>query len=178
MKLIDNRNDLLSLLPKGMVVAELGVFKCEFSDILLKQLQPSKLYLVDIFPNYMCSGDKDGNNIVHENLEQLLPDIINKYKANPEVVITKSTSSDFLRSLADDILDMVYIDANHSYEYVKMDLELSLHKVKKGGFICGHDYTSTMFPDIIRAVDEFCLKSNLKIEYLTNDGCPTYVIIK
>ena len=54
--------------------------------------------------------------------------------------------------------DFVYIDADHTYDMVKKDIELWLPLVKKGGVIGGHDYG---FPDeavrwggVQRAVDE------------------------
>jgi hypothetical protein len=73
---------------------------------------------------------------------------------------------------------MVYIDASHEYDDVVIDLELSYKKVKNGGFICGHDYVSPRFESVVSAVDEFCEKKGLKIEYLAMDGCPSYCIIK
>ena len=50
--------------------------------------------------------------------------------------------------------DFVYIDADHSYESVKKDIELYLPKLKKGGIIGGHDYCPYSWPDVIKAVDE------------------------
>tara|TARA_A100001515_G_scaffold144987_1_gene151167 strand:+ start:2178 stop:2837 length:660 start_codon:yes stop_codon:yes gene_type:complete len=38
-----------------------------------------------------------------------------------------------------DLYDAVFIDGNHSYEYVKKDLENYWHKVKDGGIIALHD---------------------------------------
>lgn len=40
----------------------------------------------------------------------------------------------------DESIDMVYIDGNHLYEYVKEDIIKWSPKVKKGGFVCGHDW--------------------------------------
>ena len=37
-------------------------------------------------------------------------------------------------------LDLVYIDAAHDYDSVKQDILTWLPKIKKGGFIAGHDY--------------------------------------
>jgi glycosyltransferase involved in cell wall biosynthesis len=59
-----------------------------------------------------------------------------------------------------------------------MDLYVSFEKTKVGGLICGHDYSIQHFPDVVKAVDEFCLDKNLKIEFISNDGCPTYSIRK
>lgn len=42
-------------------------------------------------------------------------------------------------SLEDESFDAVFIDGNHSYEYVKQDLENYYKKVKKGGVVAMHD---------------------------------------
>lgn len=178
MKIVDTRDNLLDILPKKMKIAELGVFKGEFSEIILNKTQPSELFLVDIFPPEICSGDKDGNNIVYANLETYYDTLIKKYKRSKRVKVVKSTTTEFLKSIDDEYLDAVYIDADHSYDAIKNDLELSFKKVKTGGMIMGHDYTASMFPGVVKAVDEFCSSNNLKIQYLTKDGCPTYCIIK
>ena len=178
MNLIDTRDNLLDLLPKKIKIAELGVFRGEFSEIILNKLEPSELFLVDIFPPEMCSGDKDGNNIVYDNLEKYHEILTKKYKRSKKVKVIKSTTIAFLETIDDEYLDAVYIDADHSYNGVKNDLELSFKKVKTGGVIMGHDYTTSMFPGVVKAVDEFCVDNNLKINYLTGDGCPTYAIIK
>jgi predicted O-methyltransferase YrrM len=47
--------------------------------------------------------------------------------------------------------DLVFIDADHSYEECKADIEFWTPKVKPGGIVCGHDVT---FPDVERAVRE------------------------
>jgi len=51
-------------------------------------------------------------------------------------------------------LDMVYIDALHTYEGVKKDVYLWEKKIKKGGYLAGHDYQSR-FQGVIDAVNEF-----------------------
>jgi hypothetical protein len=38
-------------------------------------------------------------------------------------------------------LDLVYIDGDHRFECVMIDILLWLPKIKIGGYICGHDYT-------------------------------------
>jgi len=57
------RNELLSILPKGLIWAELGVFEGEFSKKIFELAKPKELHLIDIFPSSMISGDKDGKNI-------------------------------------------------------------------------------------------------------------------
>jgi predicted O-methyltransferase YrrM len=55
------------------------------------------------------------------------------------------------RSFSDASLDFVFIDADHSYEAVKLDIAAWLPKVKAGGYIGGHDLC---FEGVKRAVDE------------------------
>lgn len=45
-----------------------------------------------------------------------------------------------LAQFPDRSLDFVYIDGNHKYGHVAMDLTEWSQKIKKGGVISGHDY--------------------------------------
>lgn len=61
-----------------------------------------------------------------------------------------------IHKFADKSLDAVYIDENHIYERVKIDIEHWLPKIKDGGIICGHDYIDRPEHNfgVIRAVNE------------------------
>ena len=49
---------------------------------------------------------------------------------------------------------MVYIDADHSYEAVKADIDAWMPHVRDGGILAGHDYGGKMFPGVTRAVQQ------------------------
>ena len=189
---------MLESLPKNSVIAELGVFKGEFSKIIYDICQPSKLYLVDLFSGNCGSGDKDGQNFQFAQLEDEMINIQDYFK-DKNVDVIKSTTIDFFLSIKDESLDMVYIDADHSYQAVMIDLLFSYKKVKTNGLICGHDYihqTNIAADDFSEvgleglisgyhyihqakiAVDDFCRSLGLEIEILTQDGCPSFCIIK
>lgn len=51
-------------------------------------------------------------------------------------------------------VELVYIDADHSYEAVRADLAAWVTFVRQGGWIAGHDYDNPEFPGVKRAVDE------------------------
>lgn len=51
MKIIKDRFELLELLPRGLVIAELGTFVGEYAQKILELAQPKELYIVDIFAN-------------------------------------------------------------------------------------------------------------------------------
>ena len=48
-------------------------------------------------------------------------------------------SGDAASVLADGIADLVFIDADHTYQAVKRDIQMWASKVRRGGFLCGHD---------------------------------------
>ena len=52
----------------------------------------------------------------------------------------------------DNYFDLVFIDALHSYEGCLADIKAWTPKVKKGGYICGHDYPRR--PGVVQAVTE------------------------
>lgn len=54
------------------------------------------------------------------------------------------------------IFDFCFLDGDHTYEGVKADIEAWLPKVKKGGWLMGHDWQPKTFPGVIKAVRE-CL---------------------
>ena len=57
-----------------------------------------------------------------------------------------------VNDFADNSLDFVYIDANHSYESVKADILAWLPKMKHNAIISGDDYN--IYQDVNKAVEE------------------------
>jgi hypothetical protein len=62
----------------------------------------------------------------------------------PNIHLIKETSEVASRTFDKRSLDFVYIDANHEFGHVAMDLYLWTKRVRKGGIIAGHDYFSTV----------------------------------
>lgn len=175
-KIFKTRDEMLEVIEKKLVVAELGVFEGDFAKKIKQICNPSKLFLVDLFDGYFGSGDKDGKNYHYVHLDQEMNKLIEYFDGDSSVEIIKKSTYEFLNNLENEYLDMVYIDADHSYSSVLQDLELSYLKVKKGGYICGHDYVYNT--EAQKAVDYFCEKFNLQINYITEDGCPSFCIFK
>lgn len=61
--------------------------------------------------------------------------------SNNNIYFNQMTFEDFLK-IDNNTYDLIYIDGNHDYYNVNLDIENFKNKVKKGGFLSGHDYNS------------------------------------
>lgn len=181
-KTLETRDDLLLLLPPYPIVAELGVLKGDFSAKIIQKTNPSYLVLIDWWNGEVFSGDVDGNNTKLYNGEELYDFVLKRFESLKNVKIHKNKTEKILE-FTDNYFDFIYIDADHSYEAVKKDLENCYPKVKNGGYLAGHDYginkekaKNNYDFGVKRAVDEFCIEFNQRIEYICMDGCTSFAI--
>jgi predicted O-methyltransferase YrrM len=79
-----------------------------------------------------------------------LEDVVARYD-NLQLLV--SLSEDAVKSFDDETFDVVYIDADHSYESVKRDIASWRPKVKRGGVLCGHDYVADVFENMVVPTD-------------------------
>jgi predicted O-methyltransferase YrrM len=71
-----------------------------------------------------------------------IDNIHDRFKAEGDrVTFIYKPSVEASKGFEDESLDFVYIDANHSYQSVKDDLNVWYPKLKVGGVICGHDFS-------------------------------------
>jgi hypothetical protein len=162
LKTILNREDLLGSLPVNKVVAEIGVDKGEFSELILKITTPEKLYLIDAWEGGRYSS----------NLKGIVEDKFKDEIAKGLVQVNVGYSIQVLSTFPDFYFDWVYLDTDHSYEVTKNELAILKTKVKPQGIIAGHDYISYDWVGnhkygVIEAVNEFCVNENWEIIYLT-----------
>ena len=66
----------------------------------------------------------------------------------------KEYSVDGAKLFDDSSVDLVFIDANHTYEHVKEDIEAWYPKIRDGGILSGHDFSGD-FPGVEKAVREY-----------------------
>ena len=119
------------------IVADVGSWTGMSTSIMAKKDVVEKVYAIDWFKG-LNEGDMkfsgsffDIKSILKENLR------VNGFDKKVEII--DNISVEAAKQFEDFSLDMVFIDANHAFEYVTADLHAWYGKVKQGGIICGHD---------------------------------------
>lgn len=161
-KVIPTREDLLALLPKNGIVAELGVDSGGFSEKILQINSPQKLCLIDVWQSKRYP-------------EKLYQEVSSKFGEElkiGKVEIHRGYSTDVVHDFPDKYFDWIYIDTVHDYKVTKAELELYKSKMKEGGIIAGHDFIVGEIDvpwkyGVIEAVYEFCKEHHWEMIYLT-----------
>lgn len=154
--------------PKG---AEIGVFAADLSRILLSRNDLS-LIMVDSWECHDEDGEYAKSDDFHAKLSQEKQNAYYELSKNrvstfgDRATIYRKRSVDAAQMVQDGSLDFVFIDADHTYEGVKSDLNSWFKKLKKGGILSGHDFKNTDYPcwGVEKAVNEFCQEHNLVLE--------------
>jgi len=156
---------------RPIVGVEVGVFKADTAASVLAARRNVTHYLVDPWAPYYendASGKrtKMGQMMGSETLAAQIFAGVQRRMApfGERAVIYRGTSADAATELPNE-LDYVFIDGIHTYEAVKHDIAAWLPKVKRGGWIGGHDYDNLpRFPGVARAVDEAFNADRLELD--------------
>ncbi|HSX25822.1 MAG TPA: class I SAM-dependent methyltransferase [Chlamydiales bacterium] len=136
-------------------IVEIGVYRGNTSKLFRLFFPEATLYLIDPWKIYDAYQTVDARPIsteqsdyenAYENVKQLFPN-------DPKVHILRKSSLEAAPEVPNN-LDLVFIDGNHSYPFVKQDIQTWLPKVRDGGILAGHDYDPIHFPGVTQAVDE------------------------
>jgi predicted O-methyltransferase YrrM len=160
-----NREELAKYFKKlGFKVgAEVGVYKGAYSVELCKANPGLKLYCIDSW----------GIGKKNQGLYKKIYDYAQRRLSIFGATLIKDLSMDAVKKFDDNSLDFVYIDAEHIYPEPNQDIDAWAIKVRQGGIVSGHDYD---WVDVKRAVDEYVLKYNYKLNTTEDENCSWWFI--
>jgi hypothetical protein len=148
-------------------LVEVGVAFGGHLDSILEKTKIEKVYGVDSYFLQNTSTDSfsyDSKNYIqsdYDNLYIFTKQRLSKYGKRVDLI--RKSSIDAAKEFEKESLDIVFIDAEHTYNGVKQDLETWEEKIRISGVISGHDYDHPNFPGVKKAVDEWCNLHNYKL---------------
>lgn len=112
-----------------------------------------------------------------EELDNQYAEVLNKSKLfGNKIKIIRKFSNEASLDFSDEYFDFIYIDADHTYEAVKKDLNCWWPKLKKGGLMGLHDYENIIHGGlefgVFKCVNEFLVEKNMQLcnFHLTDGG--------
>lgn len=126
-----------------VVGCEVGVHRAQNASVLLQQRPQLQMHLVDMWKvteEYKLSGDalsKRSQAARQLDMQRASGAVA---FANGRAMMRRGESAFVAQQFSDGSLDFVFIDADHSYAGCLADICAWLPKVRRGGWIGGHDY--------------------------------------
>ena len=140
--------------PELKVGAEIGVAGGQHIKALIENTNIEKIYGIDPYINE--GWDMHGYfdiNADYGGFDGLYSEVLNMLSVHGEKVeLIRKTSVEAAPDFDDESLDFVFIDAFHDYENCFNDIKFWHHRVRKGGYVMGHDWEHPSFPGVQQAV--------------------------
>jgi predicted O-methyltransferase YrrM len=147
------------------VFIEIGAWKGRSAVFMADKIRNArkniKFYVIDIWEPFLQENKLEEGVAIEEFLKNIEP--VRDY-----ITPIKGSSHDVYKQFEDKSVDFIFLDANHSYEPTKKDIELWYSKIKDTGIFAGHDYT---WSGVGRAVNEYADAHSLRVKIIPNTSC-------
>jgi len=138
--------------------AEIGVGTGRHAIQMLNAIPGLHLYAIDPWEKYFrCS---------QELCDKRYNATVNRLKDKNATIIRKR-SIDAFRDFEDGSLDFVYIDGDHRFDAVMLDIIIWAPKVRVGGMVAGHDYYAFYQSGVVDAVRVYTWSHRITEWYVT-----------
>ena len=126
-------------------IAEVGVYKGDFAEQLLRQCNlVEKYYLIDPW-RHLDDWNKPANK-----KDSIFEQFLNETKEKTEFaadkrVILRGKTTEVVEQIPDNSLDFAYIDGDHTLKGITIDLVCLYDKIRVGGWIGGDDFSRSIW---------------------------------
>ena len=164
-------------------ICELGVYDGDNFELMIAH-DPEVAVAVDSWiDDYKTSGTLNRNDVGHtqEYLDSQYAKFKEKFSDKPFVKLFRGYTFDAAKLFSNEYFDLIYIDADHSFEGCLRDIEDWYPKMKPGGFLTGDDFRNAVASrtrvkfGVVEAVKLFCKDNKLTYYELPRYG---WAIIK
>lgn len=148
-------NLINSLNKSNLILVEVGVYKGNGTDTILSTGKIKTIYCID---PWAIINEKTNDKCTFDNYDAIEKSFDQFASNYPEIIKHKGTLDTFIKEFKDKLstIDFVYIDANHTYESVCHDIDITQNIIKPKLGYGGHDFAD--FPEYIQGVKKAVLK--------------------
>lgn len=160
------RNHLQKDNKSNVQIADVGCWTGLSSLILalLVDKFQGKVYSVDWFEGSENTNLQFAGR--YFNIQRIFNENIRQFDQSKYIQVIPKRSLDAAQTFQDESLDVVFIDADHRYDYIKADINSWLPKLKKGGLMCGHDCEVILDKGIDKLLDVYKNEDMIKVFHL------------
>jgi hypothetical protein len=154
-----SRNDLPVIWRDSgyKVGVEIGVERAAYSLQILNTMPDVHLHVIDpwaVYKSWRIPQEQQDKNYAFA-MRRLQPFI-----DAGRCTVHRDASTNVAQKFKDGSLDFIFIDGDHSYNAVTMDLIQYVPKVRRGGMVAAHDYIVAQRVGVMDAIDGYT-KCNL-----------------
>jgi hypothetical protein len=173
-RVVSNRLAALALWPQDAVIAEVGVALGGFSEAILQRCRPRRFLAIDRFDLHELPelwGVSTTEHFGGRTHGEFYRDRFAAEIARGQLEMVKGDSATAISDLPNGGIDLFYVDADHTYDGARRDLEAILPKIKPDGWIVMNDYIPAEIGfsngpyGVIQATNEFMLAQGWEMVY-------------
>ena len=138
--------------------AEVGVASGRNARDMFRIIPDLHLYLVDPWSEYF----RYSQALCDKRYKGAMKLLENRCKT-----VLRMPSVEAAKQIEDETLDFVYIDGDHRFDAVMMDIISWAPKVRKGGIVAGHDYYCFYQAGVVDAVQAYTRAHRIERWYIT-----------
>lgn len=157
---------------KPEICVEIGVFGGSSiypTASALKFLNQGTIYAIDSWSKLDClegyaSDDTNylwWNSINLENIYLDFMNMLDRFELSPYCMVMRTTGLKALDQFADESIDILHIDGNHTEDVALTDAQIYLPKVKKGGYIWFDDVNWLTTHKALEFLSLHCVKDEM-----------------
>lgn len=159
---MDHRDIIIDLVNREQlkVMVEIGVDRGQLTFKVQRKCPSITKYIaVDPWEVYEGKGAGSLAKVTTEEWEERFIAVEKVLASDSRFNIFRMCSEEAIQFVTDETIDIVFIDANHTYEDCKNDIEIWLPKLRCYGWLTGDDYS--FYPGVKEAVDELLSERKL-----------------
>lgn len=160
----DRRGMFEALFPRGGLIVEVGSQRGVSAQQIVEACAPALLALIDPWRFLPGEYEKDPANRPTPRREAEMAECAKRVGGLPNVAMIRAMSHEMAPLFTDGSLDAVYLDADHTRAAIAADIARWWPKVRSGGVLSGHDYTTKLpWAEVKGVVDGWTKRQGLDL---------------